>query len=46
LRSGIMAVRHLPAEADPCVCAFVASHGMGGTVPSREESGLAVGVPG
>jgi hypothetical protein len=46
LRSGIMAVRHLPAAADPCVRAFVASHGMGGTVPSREESGRAVGVPG
>jgi hypothetical protein len=46
LRSGIMAVRHLPAGADPCVCVFVASHGMGGTVPSREESGRAVGVPG
>jgi hypothetical protein len=46
LRSGIIAVRHLPAAADLCVCPFVASDGMGGTVPSGDESGRVVVVLG
>ena len=37
MRSGIMAVRHRLAAADACVCAFAASDGMGGTVPSGNE---------
>src|SRR6266849_1218333 len=41
-----MVVRHLRTAADSCACAFAASHGMGGTVPSGEESGRTVGVPG
>jgi len=36
LRSGIMAVRHLSAVADPSVRPFVTSDGMGGTVLSWE----------
>ena len=41
MRSGIMAVRHLLAAAGRCVrvCLFVTSDGMGGTVPSGDESG-------
>ena len=36
-----MAVRHLPAAVGRCVgvCLFVTSDGMGGMVPSGDESG-------
>jgi hypothetical protein len=41
LRSGIVAVRHLPAAAGPGVRvrSFVTSDGMGGTVLSGDEGG-------
>ena len=41
-----MAARQLPAAADPCVRALVASDGMGGTVPLRDDNGGAVVVSG
>ena len=41
-----MAVPHRLAVADARVCAFVASDGMGGTVPFAYESGRAVVGPG
>jgi len=40
LRSGIIAARNRPAAADPGVCSFVTSEGMGGTPPSAAEDGL------
>jgi len=40
-----MAVCHLPAAVDRCVCAFVASYGIGGMEPSGDERGGVV-VPG
>jgi hypothetical protein len=48
LRSGIITARNLPAAAGPCVCvrSFVTSDGMGGTVPSGDESGRVVSVSG
>ena len=41
MRSGIIAVRHLPAPAGRCVrlCMGVTSDGIGGTVPLGDESG-------
>src|SRR5689334_15653116 len=45
LRRGAMAVCHLPAVVDRCVCAWVASYGIGGIVPSGDERGGVV-VPG
>jgi hypothetical protein len=48
LRSGIVAVRHLPAAACPFVreCTGVTSDGMGGTAPSGDENGVVVVVLG
>jgi len=40
-----MAVRHRPAGVDRCVCASVASYGIGGMEPSGDERGGVV-VPG
>src|SRR5689334_19298676 len=40
-----MAVRHRPAGVDRCVCASVASYGIGGMEPSGDERG-GVAVPG
>jgi len=38
-----MAVCHLPAAVDRCVCALVASYGIGGMEPSGDERGGVVG---
>jgi len=40
-----MAVCHLPAAVDRCVCALVASYGIGGVEPSGDVRG-GVAVPG
>jgi hypothetical protein len=41
-----MAVRHRLAAVDACVCAFVASDGMGGTAPSGNEGARVAVAPG
>ena len=39
MRSGIIAARNRSAAADPGVCSFVTSEGMGGTPPSVADGG-------
>ena len=46
LRSGVIAVRHRLAAADPGAWPLVTSEGIGGAAPSADESGRLMVAPG